>query len=68
MVQQELINNILCVVVGHCHPDVVKAGAQQMTMLSTNARFLHDNIVLLAQRLTKTLPGNLSVCFLVNSG
>lgn len=53
---------------GHCHPDVVKAGQEQMALLSTNMRFLHDNIVICAQRLTSTLPEKLSVCFLVNSG
>lgn len=55
-------------VVGHCHPDVVKAGCEQMALLSTNNRFLHDNIVLCAQRIVNTLPEELSVCFFVNSG
>ena len=32
------------------------------------ARFLHDNLTNYAERLTSTLPGNLSVAFLVNSG
>lgn len=54
--------------VGHCHPDVVKAGAQQMELLNTNSRFLHDNLVLYAQRLQATLPDKLSVCYFVNSG
>lgn len=54
--------------VGHCHPDVVKAGAEQMATLNTNARFLHDNLVVYAQRLQDTLPGRLSVCYFVNSG
>lgn len=54
--------------VGHCHPDVVKAGAQQMELLNTNTRFLHDNLVLFAQKLQATLPDKLSVCYFVNSG
>lgn len=54
--------------VGHCHPDVVQAGAEQMGTLNTNARFLHDNLVLYAQRLQATLPPALSVCYFVNSG
>lgn len=54
--------------VGHCHPDVVKAGAQQMEVLNTNTRFLHDNLVLFAQKLQATLPDKLSVCYFVNSG
>lgn len=53
---------------GHCHPDVVKAGAEQMELLNTNSRFLHDNLVLYAQRLQATLPDKLSVCYFVNSG
>lgn len=55
-------------IVGHCHPDVVKAGCEQMANLNTNNRFLHDNLVLCAQRLISTMPDELSVCFFVNSG
>lgn len=39
-----------------------------MSTLNTNNRFLHDNIVLCAQRLISTMPEQLSVCFFVNSG
>lgn len=53
---------------GHCHPEVVKAGNDQMSILNTNNRFLHDNIVLCAQRIVSTMPEKLSVCFFVNSG
>ncbi|XP_020486204.1 ethanolamine-phosphate phospho-lyase isoform X1 [Labrus bergylta] len=62
----DCINNVAHV--GHCHPDVVKAGARQMEQLNTNSRFLHDNLVLYAQRLQATLPDKLSVCYFVNSG
>ncbi|KAM4564197.1 ethanolamine-phosphate phospho-lyase [Fundulus diaphanus] len=62
----DCINNVAHV--GHCHPDVVKAGAEQMGFLNTNTRFLHDNLVLYAQRLQATLPEKLSVCYFVNSG
>ncbi|XP_015232780.1 PREDICTED: ethanolamine-phosphate phospho-lyase [Cyprinodon variegatus] len=55
-------------IVGHCHPEVVKAGAEQMQSLNTNTRFLHDNLVLYAERLQATLPDKLSVCYFVNSG
>jgi 4-aminobutyrate aminotransferase-like enzyme/Ser/Thr protein kinase RdoA (MazF antagonist) len=54
--------------VGHCHPQVVKAGQNQMAVLNTNTRYLHDLIVRYAARLTATLPESLSVCFFVNSG
>ena len=33
-----------------------------------NNRFLHDNLVLYAERLTATFPKKLSVVFFVNSG
>ncbi|XP_043272414.1 alanine--glyoxylate aminotransferase 2-like [Venturia canescens] len=62
----DCINNVAHV--GHCHPDVVKAGQQQMALLYTNNRFLHDNLVVCARRLTSLLPEPLSVCYLVNSG
>lgn len=62
----DCINNVCHV--GHSHPDVVEAGHRQMTVLNTNNRFLHDNIIKLAQRLTASLPSQLSVCFFVNSG
>ncbi|XP_061690213.1 5-phosphohydroxy-L-lysine phospho-lyase isoform X2 [Syngnathoides biaculeatus] len=54
--------------VGHCHPSVTKAAAEQMDLLNTNTRFLHDNLVLYADRLAATLPERLSVFYFVNSG
>ncbi|KAH0500783.1 Ethanolamine-phosphate phospho-lyase [Microtus ochrogaster] len=62
----DCINNVAHV--GHCHPEVVKAAAKQMELLNTNSRFLHDNIVDYAKRLTATLPQTLSVCYFTNSG
>lgn len=54
--------------VGHCHPRVVAAGIEQMRILNTNTRYLHDLILRYAERLTATLPDALSVCYFVNSG
>ncbi len=54
--------------VGHCHPRVVAAGVEQMRLLNTNTRYLHDLIIGYAERLTATLPDPLSVCYFVNSG
>ena len=53
--------------VGHCHPRVVEAAGRQMSVLSTNTRYLHDLINRYAERLCATLPASLSVCFFVNS-
>ncbi|XP_049839811.1 5-phosphohydroxy-L-lysine phospho-lyase-like [Schistocerca gregaria] len=62
----DCINNVAHV--GHCHPAVVRAACDQLSLLNTNNRFLHDSLVLCAQKLTSLLPEPLQVCFLVNSG
>lgn len=62
----DMVNNVCHV--GHCHPRVVRAGAEQMARLNTNTRYLHDALVEYALRLTATLPAPLSVVFLTNSG
>lgn len=54
--------------VGHCHPRVVEAGQQQISLLNTNTRYLSDLVNTFAERLCSTLPESLSVCFFVNSG
>ena len=54
--------------VGHAHPRVVRAAAQQMAVLNTNTRYLHDAINELAGQVCATLPAPLSVCYFVNSG
>ena len=62
----DLVNNVCHV--GHCHPRVVEAAAQQMALLNTNTRYLHDHIVNYAERLLATFPDPLNVCFFVCSG
>lgn len=54
--------------VGHCHPLVVQAAHGQNQVLNTNSRYLHDNIVDYAQRLSETLPQKLCVFYFLNSG
>lgn len=44
------------------------AGTAQMAALSTNNRFLHDEMVECAQKIISKMPGELSVCYFVNSG
>ncbi|XP_076458093.1 ethanolamine-phosphate phospho-lyase-like isoform X2 [Babylonia areolata] len=62
----DCINNVGHV--GHCHPKVVQAGSDQMHLLNTNSRFLHDNMVTLAKRLSATMSPKLSVVYFANSG
>lgn len=60
------VNNVAHV--GHCHPRVVAAAASRKAVLETNTRYLHEDMVRLAERLGATLPDPLEVCFFVNSG
>ena len=54
--------------VGHAHPRVTAALAEQAAVLNTNTRYLHPTLVTYARRLAATLPDPLSVVFLTNSG
>ena len=54
--------------VGHSHPRILQAAADQMRTLNTNTRYLHDTIWRYAERLSATLPDPLRVCYFVNSG
>ena len=62
----DTVNNVAHV--GHENPNVVKIGQQQMGVLNTNSRYLHENINELAKELIATLPPQLSVLHFVNSG
>lgn len=62
----DTVNNVAHV--GHENYAVVKAGQEQMALINTNSRYLHDNINALAEELIETLPPELSVLHFVNSG
>ena len=62
----DTLNNVAHV--GHEHYAVVKAGQEQMALLNTNTRYLHENINELAKELLETLPPELNVLHFVNSG
>jgi 4-aminobutyrate aminotransferase-like enzyme len=62
----DCVNNVAHV--GHAHPRVIEAGVAQMRLLNTNTRYLHDNVVAYAERLTVLLPDHLEVAFFTNSG
>lgn len=62
----DTVNNVAHV--GHENYKVVKAGQEQMALINTNTRYLHENINNLAKELLETLPPELNVCHFVNSG
>lgn len=62
----DVYNNVP--LVGHSHPRVVRAVQEQIALLNTNTRYLHDNVNRYAGRLTHLLPEPLRVCYFVNSG
>ena len=45
--------------VGHCHPHVVEAISKQLATLNTHTRYLHENVIELAERLTGKCPKEL---------
>jgi 4-aminobutyrate aminotransferase-like enzyme/Ser/Thr protein kinase RdoA (MazF antagonist) len=55
-------------VVGHGHPRVVDAIAQQSRRLNTNTRYLFPSVIELAERLIATMPAAIDTCMFVNSG
>jgi 4-aminobutyrate aminotransferase-like enzyme/Ser/Thr protein kinase RdoA (MazF antagonist) len=62
----DVYNNVP--LVGHSHPRVVAAVQEQLALLNTNTRYLHDNILNYAEGLTALLPSPLKVCYFLNSG
>jgi 4-aminobutyrate aminotransferase-like enzyme len=62
----DVYNNVP--LVGHSHPRVVAAAQEQLALLNTNTRYLHDQVIRYAERLTEKLPEPLRVCFFLNSG
>jgi 4-aminobutyrate aminotransferase-like enzyme len=54
--------------VGHAHPVVVAAIAEQAKRIASNTRYLDERIVEYVERLTATLPPDLDTCLFVNSG
>ncbi len=62
----DVYNNVP--LVGHSHPRVVRAAQEQLALLNANTRYLHDNVLRYAERLTELCPPPLCVCYFVNSG
>ncbi len=65
----DALGGIVTVSVGHCHPDVVAAARSQNDLLQHSTTiYLHPNIAEYAQKLAAKMPGELKVCYFVNSG
>lgn len=63
------LGGIVTISVGHCHPHVVAAAHQQNeTLQHATTLYLHPNIGAFAAKLAAKLPGDLKVCYFVNSG
>lgn len=60
---------IVTVSVGHCHPEVLAAATlQNETINHTTTIYLNPGIALYAKELAAKMPGDLKVCYFVNSG
>src|SRR5438105_8172851 len=65
----DALGGIVTVSVGHCHPDVIEAARKQNeTLQHSTTIYLHPNIVQYAEKLAAKMPGDLKVCYFVNSG
>ncbi len=62
----DTLNNVTSV--GHAHPRLVDAAAEQWRLLNTNSRFHYPAVVEFSERLAALLPDPLDTVFLVNSG
>src|ERR1700758_2613904 len=63
------LGGIVTISVGHCHPHVVEAARRQNeTLQHSTTIYLHPNIAEFAEKLASKMPGDLKVCYFVNSG
>ncbi len=65
----DVFGGIVTISVGHCHPYVVQQiKAQMETLQHATTIYYHPVIAEYAQMLAQKLPGDLNVCYFVNSG
>ncbi len=65
----DALGGIVTISVGHCHPHVVEAARRQNELLQHSTTiYLHPNIAGYAEKLAAKMPGDLKVCYFVNSG
>ena len=65
----DALGGIVTISVGHCHPEVVAAARRQNERLQHSTTiYLHPNVAEYAEALAAKMPGELKVCYFVNSG
>ncbi|PYL14560.1 MAG: aspartate aminotransferase family protein [Verrucomicrobia bacterium] len=65
----DALGGIVTISVGHCHPYVVDVvGKQNEALQHSTTIYLHPNIAGYAEKLASKMPGDLKVCYFVNSG
>src|SRR5690349_9814885 len=63
------LGGIVTISVGHCHPHVVEAVRRQNeTLQHSTTIYLQPKIAEFAEKLASKMPGDLKVCYFVNSG
>lgn len=63
------LGGIVTVSVGHCHPHVVAAANKQNELIQHSTTiYLQPNVALYAEKLASKMPGDLKMCYFVNSG
>jgi alanine-glyoxylate transaminase / (R)-3-amino-2-methylpropionate-pyruvate transaminase len=63
------LGGIVTISVGHCHPHVTAAAVKQMeTIQHSTTIYLQPRIAEFAEKLASKMPGDLKVCYFVNSG
>jgi alanine-glyoxylate transaminase / (R)-3-amino-2-methylpropionate-pyruvate transaminase len=63
------LGGIVTISVGHCHPHVVAAANRQNeTLQHSTTIYLQPKIAEYAEKLASKMPGDLKVCYFVNSG
>ena len=63
------LGGIVTISVGHCHPHVLEAiNRQNATLQHSTTIYLQPRIAEFAEKLASKMPGDLKVCYFVNSG
>jgi alanine-glyoxylate transaminase/(R)-3-amino-2-methylpropionate-pyruvate transaminase len=63
------LGGIVTISVGHCHPHVVAAANKQNEIIQHSTTiYLQPNVAEYAEKLASKMPGDLKVCYFVNSG